>query len=749
MIRALSTIILFACWLSCFGASPAGSPTVSVDTIADLVARKPVANERVLVAGWRTPGDWGAQRVIRHDPASVAATNLGCVFGNAGAGRYLSEDCESGEVDVRWFGAVGDGTTDDTAAIQAALDYAEHKIVRLPPGVYIQSGTILIAKNRWLLGAGPTSTFSEAFNPTNTESSYRSGALSWLRLSDGANCPQIQFTTNGATYLRQTTTFYDGDSRKQYYLNSGIGFLGLQGNYANQTTNNCHAIAATDCWNFHIENVTILFPRGFGSVIRNCNVVRIKDCNFTGYPVVSGGLLIDDSADITINNNFLFGAQGPVLWVNQLGGFKNSINGNLIGNSYAETLKTCTFSGADITSSSHGYGSGDIVMFQTTGTLPSPISSNQTCIVVVKDSNTFGIHTNWTQALAGNTLSLAGGSGTLSVYRGRPSGIYFSATAKRCSIVANRVDQCYGHGIYLEGASYVTITGNELSENGTYGNPTANTNLVAAVAIDADSDYNIISSNSGVSNDYGVAILDELSGGNLIVANMFAGTEVNGSVNALAKNRILANSTAGVGSRFVGGSGGAAVLELHRPQTTSVIGLRPGSRSLSVYDETTTTAIARMLSDESTITFTLGGATETPVRNNYFQFAGTTTETNIAGNVQFRAPQGIGTNALGGDFYFYAPETNSTSSLQTNTVRVVIDRNETPSFTPLTLLVDSTLSRVKSSSGVLNVGLTGGDSSKFFRGDGVFTNIVPIAPTNNGAYVLFVTNGVASWIAHP
>ena len=43
----------------------------------------------------------------------------------------------------------------------------------------------------------------------------------------------------------------------------------------------------------------------------------------------------------------------------------------------------------------------------------------------------------------------------------------------------------------------------------------------------------------------------------------------------------------------------------------------------------------------------------------------------------------------------------------------------------------------------------GGATSNFFRGDGVFTNIVPIAPTNNGAYVLFVTNGVASWIAHP
>ena len=46
-------------------------------------------------------------------------------------------------------------------------------------------------------------------------------------------------------------------------------------------------------------------------------------------------------------------------------------------------------------------------------------------------------------------------------------------------------------------------------------------------------------------------------------------------------------------------------------------------------------------------------------------------------------------------------------------------------------------------------GWSAGNSSNFFRGDGVFANIVPIAPTNNGAYVLFVTNGVASWIAHP
>ena len=71
---------------------------VSVDTVADLVARNPVPNERVLLSGLRTAGDFGAQRIVRHVPASVAATNLGCVYANAGSGRYLAEDCESREV---------------------------------------------------------------------------------------------------------------------------------------------------------------------------------------------------------------------------------------------------------------------------------------------------------------------------------------------------------------------------------------------------------------------------------------------------------------------------------------------------------------------------------------------------------------------------------------------------------------------------------------------------------------------------
>jgi hypothetical protein len=54
-------------------------------------------------------------------------------------------------VDVRAFGAVGDGVTDDTAAIQAAIDNAD--VVYIPAGVYAID-TITISKPTKIIGSG-------------------------------------------------------------------------------------------------------------------------------------------------------------------------------------------------------------------------------------------------------------------------------------------------------------------------------------------------------------------------------------------------------------------------------------------------------------------------------------------------------------------------------------------------------------------------------------------------------------------
>jgi len=60
----------------------------------------------------------------------------------------------NGAVSVKSYGAVGDGVTDDTAAIQAALDAGAGGQVCVPPGTYLTTDALSIPSNTWFCGAG-------------------------------------------------------------------------------------------------------------------------------------------------------------------------------------------------------------------------------------------------------------------------------------------------------------------------------------------------------------------------------------------------------------------------------------------------------------------------------------------------------------------------------------------------------------------------------------------------------------------
>ncbi len=104
----------------------------------------------IVTAGYYTEND-GGQGTYVYDSTSVAVDNGGTVIApTAGAGRYLL--LTAGDINVRQFGAKGDGATDDSARIQAALDTAKD-----PYGaanVYaVRSGEVYFPKGRYRIAS--------------------------------------------------------------------------------------------------------------------------------------------------------------------------------------------------------------------------------------------------------------------------------------------------------------------------------------------------------------------------------------------------------------------------------------------------------------------------------------------------------------------------------------------------------------------------------------------------------------------
>lgn len=104
---------------------PVGFLNSNVSSIDDLRAINTTTIEdlcKVVVGGYYVDGDGGGG-VFHYDSTSVEADNDGTVIvPDAGGGRWIRE--YSGPINIRWFGAVGDGIADDTAAIQGAINKA-------------------------------------------------------------------------------------------------------------------------------------------------------------------------------------------------------------------------------------------------------------------------------------------------------------------------------------------------------------------------------------------------------------------------------------------------------------------------------------------------------------------------------------------------------------------------------------------------------------------------------------------------
>ncbi|MDP9908250.1 hypothetical protein J2W27_000343 [Variovorax boronicumulans] len=85
----------------------------------------------------------GIAGLFRYNPSAPSTTNNGTCFAHASGGGAWERDF-SGDVDVRWFGATGDGT-DESSMVIAAL--AAHNRVTIPSGLTVSAKNVELQSN--------------------------------------------------------------------------------------------------------------------------------------------------------------------------------------------------------------------------------------------------------------------------------------------------------------------------------------------------------------------------------------------------------------------------------------------------------------------------------------------------------------------------------------------------------------------------------------------------------------------------
>ena len=192
--------------------------------------------------GYYSAGDGGGNSFY-WDSTSVATDNGGTVIkptAVSGAGRWLAIDAYT--INVRQFGAKGDGSTDGTTAIQNAITASN--TVYFPNGTYLFSGITINTHNVTLYGAGESRSVLLMTNAAAAAVSIASTAF-----TSGVNIRNLRIegnTSNLGGISLGTTTFAAARIRIQDVFITGF-----------QNAANGYGIRLNSNQNTDIENLWI------------------------------------------------------------------------------------------------------------------------------------------------------------------------------------------------------------------------------------------------------------------------------------------------------------------------------------------------------------------------------------------------------------------------------------------------------------------------------------------------------------
>jgi hypothetical protein len=218
--------------------------------------------------------------------------------------RATDKDLKALIVRPEWYGAKGDGTTNDTSAIQAAITAAEHKIVFLSPKTYLISSVLTLIQGTQICGCGKDSIiYQSAAAKTGIQLHHDVVLYNFALRGPSGSVTSVASGIQGAFWganslIRDSTdTGWLGNRSK--IINMAIydfGSSGISGlpNYC--TVENCKI--------YHCFNEGVLLSGFYSNVVNNF----ISDVNSWGidingsYNNVSGNHLYDCGDSVALSS---------------------------------------------------------------------------------------------------------------------------------------------------------------------------------------------------------------------------------------------------------------------------------------------------------------------------------------------------------------------------------------------------------------------------------------------------------------
>ena len=318
----------------------------------------------------------------------------------------------------QWWGATADGATDDNTAIQAMVAAVPSgSSIYFPIGTYIVSAQVSINKKLTLTGQGTIK--------LKANSSVIGGNWYWFYVSGD----DVKFT--GLTF--------DGNGTNQTNLYNMLGLGSL-------SVTNGNRIEVSGC--------TIINAYGTAICCGKSNEVIIQGCFI--YDVTGGGGNPGEGISFSSTSkanviNCIFGTVADHHVYVDAGASNINITG-------------CNFKGATVSQSIVIYGSANNVV--VTG---CTFDDNNVGVLVTDKSNVMPQNIT----ISGNAIK--SGHGVSATYGIQVSASATSARQSVVTISGNTIyqlgltDDIIGHGIVIQRASGITITGNAVSNNNSAG----------------------------------------------------------------------------------------------------------------------------------------------------------------------------------------------------------------------------------------------------------------------------------------